>query len=302
VQDARSENHGGQAPPIDVQTHRPPARDGYGLAATVFEPAGGHTRAAVLIAPAMGVEQRYYRSFATHLAERGLAAVTFDYRGIGGSRPPRLGDLEAGASDWGTQDLTAMIDWAADRYAPAPALLVGHSVGGQLLGLADNIGRLTALMTVASQAGHWRLFEAPFRYWVWLSMHALVPAVCSVLPYLPGRLLGQGADIPRGVALEWARWCRNRHYLSDVQGRPVRVQCDAYAGPIRAYSFADDHYAPRRTVEAFLGWFGAADKDWRHLAPGDAGMAAIGHFGFFRAGAGSHLWREAAAWLESHAT
>ncbi len=65
------------------------ARDGFPLAADLFLPDAAPT-AAVLIAPAMGVPRGYYAAFAGHLAREGLAALTLDYRGIGGSRAGAL--------------------------------------------------------------------------------------------------------------------------------------------------------------------------------------------------------------------
>jgi predicted alpha/beta hydrolase len=40
--------------------------------------------------------------------------VTFDYYGIGGSRPRSLRSLDAGMADWGALDLAGVVDWLAD--------------------------------------------------------------------------------------------------------------------------------------------------------------------------------------------
>jgi predicted alpha/beta hydrolase len=75
------------------------ARDGYPLAATVFTPEGT-PHGAVLVASATAVPRKIYRGFASYLAERGFAALTLDYRGIGGSRPPSLRGFRARMRDW----------------------------------------------------------------------------------------------------------------------------------------------------------------------------------------------------------
>jgi len=62
-----------------------PAMDGYPLAATLFLPRGAK-RQAVLINSATAVPRKLYRGFAGYLAGRGCAVLTYDYRGIGGSR------------------------------------------------------------------------------------------------------------------------------------------------------------------------------------------------------------------------
>ena len=62
-----------------------PAADGYKLGATLFLPRGTRRRAA-LISSATAVPRKIYRGFAGYLARRGFAVLTYDYRGVGGSR------------------------------------------------------------------------------------------------------------------------------------------------------------------------------------------------------------------------
>ncbi len=68
-----------------------PATDGYLLGATLFLPRGAK-RHAVLINSATAVPRKIYSGFASYLARRGCAVLTYDYRGIGGSRPKAAGD------------------------------------------------------------------------------------------------------------------------------------------------------------------------------------------------------------------
>ena len=63
--------------------------DGFTLAAQLWRPAGAE-RGAVIISCATGVLSRYYARYANFLTEHGFAALTYDFRGIGGSRPQRL--------------------------------------------------------------------------------------------------------------------------------------------------------------------------------------------------------------------
>ncbi|MGY4296316.1 putative alpha/beta hydrolase [Bradyrhizobium sp. i1.4.4] len=66
-----------------------PATDGYPLAGTLFLPRGTK-RHAVLINSATAVPRKIYRGFASYLAHRGCAVLTYDYRGIGDSRQPAM--------------------------------------------------------------------------------------------------------------------------------------------------------------------------------------------------------------------
>src|SRR5258708_34295879 len=64
-----------------------PARDGVKLAATLFEPAMPNGMA-ILLNSGTGIPRRFYGAFAQHLADRGFAVLTYDYRGIGESDAP----------------------------------------------------------------------------------------------------------------------------------------------------------------------------------------------------------------------
>ena len=131
-----------------------PARDGYPLAATVFAPAAAPRRV-VLINSATAVPRRIYRGFATFLAERGFAALAYDYRGVAGSRPPSLRGFEARMRDWAALDVAAAIDHMRNVWPAAALTVVGHSFGGQALGLAPNNREVSRALLVAAQAGYW---------------------------------------------------------------------------------------------------------------------------------------------------
>src|SRR5450631_1127549 len=98
------------------------ALDGVKLAADLVEPASGAgPRAAVVIASAMGVPRKLYRAFARYLAEDGIASLSFDYRGIGGSGSVR--DRKIRLRDWGEQDLGGALSFLRRRYPGTPQLL-----------------------------------------------------------------------------------------------------------------------------------------------------------------------------------
>jgi predicted alpha/beta hydrolase len=252
----------------------------------------GDGRATVVLAGATGVPQAFYRAWATDLADRGYDVLTFDYRGIGTSRRGSLRDCAATMADWGRLDLQAALDRASDRAGGRPVLFVGHSFGGQALGLVTGAERLAGGLTVGAQLGYWGWWPAPQR-WGYAAIWALVPVFCAVFGYLPGRI-GVGEDLPAGVAREWARWCRSPGYLLDhVPG--ARERFGAVRAPIDVFAIADDPYAPEEAVRAYARCLPRARV--RRWTPAEAGLDRIGHFGFFRPAA-RRLWDEAAAVLD----
>ena len=270
------------------------AADGYDLGATLFRPDAPADRAA-LVMPATGVPQEYYAKFAAYLAQRGICVLTFDYRGIGRSRPSSLKSLQAGMRDWALLDGAAALD-LLDRTLPDARLMaVGHSFGGQALGLLPGAGRLRGGLIVGSQSGYWKNWPALGRAWMWPATHLGLPLVSRLLGYFPGSRLGFGEDLPAGVAIEWASWCRHPRYLVGALG--VEEAYARFAAPLRAYALDDDAFAPLGAVKALLALYPAAPSEVRHVRPREVGSGRIGHFGFFRERFRETLWREAFDWL-----
>ncbi|MGE3780004.1 MAG: alpha/beta fold hydrolase, partial [Pirellulaceae bacterium] len=190
------------------------ALDGYALQATLIRPPDGTTiEAGVILNSATGVHRRFYARFATYLAERhGFAVLTYDFRGIGGSRPSSFRDFNARFRDWPLLDMPAAIDWLRQEVKPARLFLIGHSAGGNLMGLAPNLSAIDAAVLVGSQLGYWRLWPASIRYAMAATWYVAVPLLSRLFGYVPG-WLGAGQHWPRGIATELARWCRHPDYL-----------------------------------------------------------------------------------------
>jgi predicted alpha/beta hydrolase len=277
-----------------------PALDGFSLAATVLDadPAASLGRVVVIHA-ALGVPRQYYRSFAGFLAEAGFDVVTYDVRGNGQSRPPRMQDLQARMSDWPELDTAGVLAWSRDKWPDHKLLVVGHSSGGQTMGLVPNLNLVEGFVAVASiggNAGHWTgLGNLPRRLILRFMWHILMPSLSHVFGHYPGKRLGL-SNLPKGVALQWSRWCRHPDYLfgdPDLELEGYRN----FRAPILAYSFKDDSYVSANHYQSVIGRFENADITWRNLHPTDVGLASIGHFGFFREPLRDNLWTEARDWL-----
>jgi len=265
------------------------ATDGYPLAASWYGPP--EPEIAVVVAPATGVKQRLYEPFARFLAGHGIGALTWDWRGTGESRPAQMRGFQATMRDWAERDLAAAIAWAASRSPDGRLYAVGHSFGGQAIGLAPNARRIAGLVTVAAQSGYWAHWPRPQRYAYAMLWYAGMPLLTRLVGYFPSKRIGAGEDLPKGVALQWAGWCRSPDYLDDYAGHRF------FDAPILALSFTDDRFAPRAAVENLHVHYGSPDCLHRHVAPRAVGADRIGHFGFFREGRTPGLWNEVVAWI-----
>lgn len=277
---------------VRSETMSVPARDGFELAATVFR-SDEDPRGVIVVSSATAVPRRFYRHFATALAEAGYVVLTYDYRGIGDSRPASLRGFDATASDWALLDMAGVIDWARSAFEPAKVLAVGHSVGGQLAGLLDNSASIDAMVTLSAQSGHWRLQGGEQKFVVALHVYFTLPLLAQLVGYMPWSRFSPAEDLPKGVALEWSRWCRDPLYVLGDDSLPL----DRYAGfaaPVLAYSIDDDKWGTPRSVDAMMSAYPNLER--RHIVPAERGLKSLGHFGYFRPESRA-LWDEAIAWL-----
>lgn len=280
--------------PLRVQV---PTRDGLSLAASHF--AHPEARAAVLICGATGVRQRFYAAFASWLVEQGYAVLCFDYRGVGDSLQgahPR--SLKVRKQDWGELDMPAALDWLAQRYPGRPLLLLGHSAGGQLIGLMPNHGLLSGIVQVASSSGYVGNIRWPTRWAAQLLLSLYIPATGCLLGYTPAKRIGWGEDLPAGVARQWARWCLSPGYVLNGFEREIRHHYyDEVRAPICSIAASDDPIATADNVEDLLRLYTQAPLRRLRLEPARYGLRRIGHIDLFRP-ALARLWPEVLAALQ----
>ena len=274
------------------------AVDGYALQATLYLPQSNEpVSAGVVLNSATGVHRRFYARFATYLAEHcGYAVLTYDFRGIGGSRPRSFRDFNARLRDWPQLDMPAAIDWLKQEVNPPRLFLIGHSAGGNLIGLVPNLALVDATVLVAAQLGYWRLWPASIRYAMAATWYFAVPVLSRLFGYVPG-WLGAGQHWPRGIATELARWCRHPGYLFGDSSLDTSRYAE-FDAPMLALTFDDDPHATRAASEHLLARFPRARITRRHYEPEDIGARRIGHFGFFRPYC-EPLWEECARWLSA---
>lgn len=267
-----------------------PATDGYPLAIRRF-PAEGDAWATMLIAGAMAVRQDFYAPIARFFAANGIHVLTFDYRGMGASRPATLRGFEASVTDWAQKDMNAMLTEARKPAPHLPLVLLGHSLGGQILGIVPDNAQVAAAIHVTAGSGYYRFNEA--MWWrVRLLWFVMMPLFTRLFGYFPGKKLRMVGDLPRGVAVQWRRWCLHPEYLL-AEGDESRSAFLRVTAPICAYSFADDEMINRRAAESLNSFYLNARVDHRHVAPSDVGARQVGHFGFFSDRSRDTLWREA---------
>ncbi len=254
-------------------------------------PAEEHCGIVAMINAGAGIAQRFYGRFAQYLAVSGITTLTYDYRGIGGSRPKSLVDFAASVEDWGALDCSAVLEFLARRYPDRRRLVIGHSVGGFLTGFAMNGELVDRMLLVGGHSGYWGDYARWARPWMYALWHVFMPAVTSVVGYFPGRALHLGDDLPAGVARQWAERRRGDFWwnLRTPSGEADTARRDkllarfsAIRAPTVALRFTDDAFATEAATNRLVSFYPCAQCKTIALHPSDAGCDRIGHFGFFR--------------------
>jgi len=272
--------------------------DGVPLSGHIWTTIGSQRYGTVIINPATGVLARYYHRYARFLAEHGFDVVTYDYRGIGASRPERLRGCGFRWRDWGEHDFDTVLRFALKEFPDAPLLVVGHSIGGFLPGLSKNAGSIRRMLTIGAQYAYWNDYASSRRISLFLKWHVIMPALTVLFGYFPGRKLGWLEDLPAGVAHEWS-FRRNRvelSYPADRRNTIVR-RLAAVTASILAIAVSDDDIGTSAAIRRTLRYYRNATATEILLTPADLGYGAIGHFDLFHAKHVSGFWLDTVLWL-----
>lgn len=273
-----------------------PATDGYPLGATLYYPDAAPTsQRLAIINCATGVKAAYYARYARFLARHGYLVLSWDYRGIGASRPAFLRQLRADKFDWGCKDFEGILQWASGNFPDSEIHVVGHSIGGVMPGYAASAWRIDRLLIVGAQFAYWRDYAPAVRRNMFLKWHVVMPLLTALFGYFPGHRLGWLEDLPSGVALEWAsRRARLEH------PEPDRIRHFPLLGcPTLAYTISDDPFGTPAAVSRLLAYYRNSDRTLISLTPGDLHLQQIGHFSFFHDRFLCSLWPETLQWLDS---
>lgn len=272
------------------------AADGTPLALRMYRPQGP-VRGSVVIGGAMGVRQDYYAPFAQWLAAQGWQVTSFDYRGMGDSQPASgLKGFQADLYDW-AHDYEAVIDHAKSRLPELPLYLLGHSLGAQLPGLLRNAHHVSGLLSVAAGSGYWRENAPQLKRIVPYFWFILVPLATRLFGYFPGKRLRKVGDLPKGVILQWRKWCLNPRYSVGAEGASVQQSYAQVTFPVVALSMTDDELMTLRGTHSLVNLYANAPRQVLSIAPADLAVRRLGHFGPFRSEHQQLLWPRLEQWL-----
>ncbi|WP_367109694.1 alpha/beta fold hydrolase [uncultured Psychrobacter sp.] len=273
------------------------------LAATVYRPQT-LVKNAVMIAPATGIKRQFYHKFATFLAKKGFGVITFDNEGIGESLSTDLAKCDASLVSWGRHDMPAVLDALQDEFVEANYHLLGHSAGGQLIGLMPNYKAISSIFNVACSSGRIKNMAMPYKIKAMGFMDVFIPVSNLVLGYTPADKIAMGEPLPRGVARQWREWCNGAGYIKTALGKSIHTHFyDEIDMPALWLGFSDDEIANSQNMDDMIRVFPQMPVDKHFLHPKDFGLNSIRHMRYFSSktqAKAPELWQMAVDWFNKN--
>jgi predicted alpha/beta hydrolase len=285
-----------QNAPVQEKTVAFHADDGFPLFGTIFKDADGKSNGpVVLISSAAAVPRGFYANFARYLVDIGCtAAMTYDYRGMPGSPAPKSWTSRLNMIDWGKRDFPAALHMLQAHHPGHEVVGVGHSYGGQALGISGISDGFARYAAVGTLSGYWRNTGEPLS--VFLKMNGIGVPASLLLGHTPG-WLGIGETMPGTVFRDWARWCRSPRYFFDDPALDMQERFAEVTVPILSLGLNDDPWGTPKANAGMMDFYMNAQVEQLWLGPTETGGQPVGHLGFFRRRFRETLWPRLTGWL-----
>lgn len=274
--------------PVTLITKQQKSIQGYWFTPTNYP--ATNVKGKVLIASAMGVAQTYYHPIAKWLSEQGYCVLTFDCTGIGESKDKHLKEYQCDILEWASHDYSAALKFTIDSVPAVPIYWLGHSLGGQIFPLVDNIEQVSKVITVSSGTGYWKHNTPSLRKKAPVFWYFIMPIATSLFGYFPGKKIGMVGDLPSKVMFQWRRWCLHPDYCVGVESEHIKERFLTLEVPLISICFTDDEMLSLTNMYDLHALFGNKNKILKKVFPKEVGEKRIGHLGFFREQFKQSLW------------
>jgi predicted alpha/beta hydrolase len=266
------------------------AIDGFPLSA-IYCCRYGKTAGTVVISSATGVKKEFYLGFADFLVQKGYTVLIYDYRGIGGSAPRDLKGSQSYIHEWGTKDMNAVLNYLVNERKLTNIIWIGHSIGGQLIGLLDQHHHIRKVLAVNAALGYWGYFPFPMKFIIWLLWYIVGPFMVRIYGYGKMKKIGWGENLPRNILMEWRGWCLSKTYFRSFLQKELQMdKFYHFKAPITAIYTSDDFIANDKTVPLMMNFFPNSPSRILRLAVDQYTPHKVGHTGIFRKKFKANLW------------
>jgi len=246
----------------------------------------------IIIAPATGITQRFYKDLALFLCSEGYKVITFDFRDLGESKIGRMKDSKASFSIWALKDFKAVFDSYLKEQRTA---VIGHSFGALAFTIQENANEALGLYAFGSGTGHvshMSFLEGVKALFLW---HILLPIALYINGFLPGKISGLGSHIPKHVCLEWRKWCSMKRFWLDDPHFKYKTRTASLCVPIKVTASSDDPWTPVESAKSYYGNFNKNQTTFNNVQVSD--NKQVKHIGYFLKENQDLFWTDILSWL-----
>jgi predicted alpha/beta hydrolase len=256
-------------------------KDSVSIAIHLFLPEKSNNKL-LLINSATGVKQQIYFSFAQYFSEQGFTVLTYDYRGIGLSKPKKMKGFQASMRIWGSEDYKAVTDYIKINFNDYKKYCLGHSVGALILGMNEDSAMFEELIFVGTQNAFVGNLKLKTKIEAYLGFGIAQPLITTLLGYFPGNWFGLGESLPKNCAYDWRTLILNR---KSTNGLLEKI--DDYSKKLTQKVFViraqDDVWLTEKGVRSLLNnTYPNLKPTYRLIKTSESEKGEIGHVNFFR--------------------
>lgn len=243
----------------------------------------------LLINSATGVKQQVYFSFARYFTEKGFTVITYDYRGIGLSKPKKMKNFKASMRIWGSEDFKAVTEFIKLNFKHYQKYCLGHSVGALILGMNTNSRIFEEFIFVGTQNAFVGNLKFRTKVEAYLGFGIVQPLTTALLGYFPAQWFGLGESLPKNCAYDWRILILNRKSTNRLLEKT-----DDYSKiltqKVLVIRAEDDVWLTEKGVKSLLNdTYPNLKPTYRLIKTSESDKGEIGHVNFFRT-YNSKLW------------
>lgn len=261
---------------IDVLTD-----DNYVLSSHLFEPKESNDKL-LLINSATGVKQQIYFSFAQFFCDQGFTVITYDYRGIGLSKPKKMKGFKASMRIWGTEDYKALTNYIKTDFSGYQKFCLGHSLGALILGMNEDSKMFEEFVFVGTQNAFVGNLKFKTKIEAYLGFGIAQPLSTKILGYFPGNWFGLGESLPAGSAFDWQTLILSRRSTNKLLEK-VKDHSKELTQKVFVIRAEDDAWLTEKGVKSLLEeTYPNMRPTYRLIKTSESEKNEIGHINFFR--------------------
>lgn len=250
------------------------------------------------------IHSAFYRPFLQYLAQQGYLCCSWDYRATGQSLAGSLAQVaHYRYSDYGRFDMPAVKRYLRNQYPDLPFFLLGHSAGGQQIGLMPDLDGVCGMIGFAAASGYLKAMPCLYLPKAYFFFYLFSPVSTALTGYVKAKPFKIMENLPAGVVKEWRDWCSRRDFLfdADIYGKSIpKGHYGALTFPVHIYWASDDPLAVQKNIENFWSHVHSTRGiAFTRLDAKDTPLKKIDHSGFFRRALADTLWHDVCRRLDN---